>query len=71
MIAQNQINSAQWTEAIGRAHNYCEAIDRRGGTPIDAVRAYGLFKLDKDPSDWDKAEIIIALAMCNATGLPN
>ncbi len=71
MITQNQINPAQWTEAVGRAHNYCEAIDRRGGTPVDAVRAYGLFKLERDPSDWNKAELIIALAMCNTTGRPN
>ncbi|MCF6199031.1 MAG: hypothetical protein L3J67_06460 [Hyphomicrobiaceae bacterium] len=71
MITQNQINPAQWTEAVGRAHNYCEAIDRRGGSPKDAVRAYGLFKLENDPSDWDKAELIIALAMCNTTGRPN
>ena len=32
MMTQNQIYSAQWTEAVGRAHNYCEAIDRRGGS---------------------------------------
>jgi len=71
MISQNQITPAIWTEAIGRAHNYCTAIDRRGGTPVDAVRSYGLYKLEKDPSNWDKAELIIALAMCNTTGLPN
>lgn len=64
MNIDNQINPAQWTEAVGRAHNYCTAIDRRGGTPVDALRAYGLFKLDFEPSDWDKAELIIALAMC-------
>jgi hypothetical protein len=64
MNTENQITSPQWTEAVGRAHNYCTAIDRRGGTPVDAVRSYGLFKLDHEPSDWDKAELIIALAMC-------
>lgn len=71
MINQTHINSAQWTEAVGRAHDYCSAIGRRGGSPIDAVRAYGLFKLDIDPADWDKAEVIIALAMCRPTALPN
>ena len=71
MMTQNQIYSAQWTEAVGRAHSYCEAIDRRGGSPKDAVRAYGLFKLENDLSSWDKAELIIALAMCNASGRPN
>ncbi len=71
MNIENQITPRQWTEAIGRARNYCTAIDRRGGTPLDAVRAYGLFKLEKDPSDWDKAELIIALAMCAPTNYPN
>ncbi len=71
MNIENQINPSAWTEAIDRAHNYCTAIDRRGGTPTDAVRAYGLFKLDSDPSDWDKAEQIIALAMCKPTNRPN
>ncbi len=67
MHIENQLNPGQWTEAVGRAQNYCAAIDRRGGTPIDAVRAYGLFKLDDEPSDWTKAEQIIALAMCKPT----
>ncbi len=71
MNIENQVNPAQWTEAVGRAHNYCTAIDRRGGTPTDAVRSYGLFKLETDPADWDKAEIIIALAMCTPTRRPN
>jgi hypothetical protein len=67
MYTENQINPAQWTEAVGRAHHYCTAIDRRGGTPKDAVRAYGLFKLENEPADWDKAKQIIALAMCSPT----
>ena len=71
MNIENQTNPNQWTEAVGRAHHYCTAIDRKGGTPTDAVRSYGLFKLEQDPADWDKAEIIIALAMCNPTSRPN
>jgi hypothetical protein len=71
MISNSHINSTQWTEAVGRAHDYCSAIGRRGGSPIDAVRAYGLFKLDSDPADWEKAEQLIALAMCRPGSLPN
>jgi hypothetical protein len=71
MITNAPICSTQWTEAVGRAHDYCSAIGRRGGSPIDAVRAYGLFKLDSDPADWEKAEQLIALAMCRPGPLPN
>ena len=71
MITDNQLNPTQWTEAIGRAHNYCTSIVRKGGSPVDAVRSYGLFKLDNEPSDWEKAELIIALAMCRPTSRPN
>ncbi len=71
MRTDNQINSTQWTEAVGRARNYCTAIDRRGGSPLDAVRAYGLFELDQEPSDWEKARQIIALAMCKPSRHPN
>jgi len=71
MQTQTLVNATQWTEAVGRAHDYCSSIVRRGGSPIDAVRSYGLFKLERDPSDWDKAEQIIALAMCKPSNLPN
>jgi hypothetical protein len=71
MINHSCISSSQWVEAVGRAHDYCSAIGRRGGSPIDAVRSYGLFKLDSDPADWEKAEQIIALAMCRPGMLPN
>jgi hypothetical protein len=66
-----QINPLQWTEAVGRAQNYCSAIVKRGGSPKDAVRSYGLFRLENEPADWEKAEQIIALAMCKPTSRPN
>jgi hypothetical protein len=71
MNITSQTSPRQWNEAMLRAHNYCTSIVRKGGTPVDAVKSYGIFRLEKEPRDWKKAEIIIALAMCKPGPLPN
>lgn len=49
----SHINPVQWNQSLGYARQACARIFRDGGTPADAVAAFGL-----DPqgiADWSKA----------------
>ena len=59
------INPLQWNEAVGYARAVCARILRDGGSPAEAVRAFGVTMVDAAP-DWSTAVDRIALALCAA-----
>jgi hypothetical protein len=56
------INSAQWEQSIGCARAACARIFRDGGTPAEALSAFGLPKASE--ADWSTAVDRIAQALC-------
>ena len=58
------VNPVQWNQAVGLAQTMCHNIGKRGGNPADAVQSYALNKDIEPPTEWDKAEQIIALSIC-------
>lgn len=64
-ITPTHINPAQWQQALGFSRQTCAKIFRDGGTPEDALRAFGLPTQDEDPeSDWGRVVTLIADALC-------
>ena len=58
------LNPVQWHQAQGYARQYCAQVFRDGGTPSDAVKAFGLaFECDQ-VEDWSKAVSLIADVLC-------
>ena len=63
-MTPNHINPVQWSQAIGYARQSCARIYRDGGTPRDAMRAFGLSAREAARSDWDRAVETIAISLC-------
>lgn len=59
---RNHINPLQWHSAIGVARQICARVFRDGGTPADAVIAFGL--TDAGGVSWSKAVEVIAERLC-------
>jgi hypothetical protein len=58
------INPMQWTQAQGVARQSCARFFRDGGSPADAMRAFG-FRADAlTLTDWSKAVDAIAQTLC-------
>ena len=57
------INPVQWQQAMGYARQACARIFRDGGSPRDAVRAFGLAMGDP-ATEWSTAVDRIAHALC-------
>ena len=57
------INPMQWQQAMGYARQACARIFRDGGTPADAVRAFGLAPT-QPAADWSIAVDRIAQSPC-------
>lgn len=57
------INPVQWHHTLGYARQACARIFRDGGTPADAIRAFGLPQ-SSEPIDWSKAVEAVAQALC-------
>jgi hypothetical protein len=55
------ISPVQWDQAIGLARQTCARIFRDGGSPADAVHAFGL----ADAASWDRAIASIATSLCS------
>lgn len=62
------INSAEWTQAMGFARQFCARVFRDGGMPADALKAYGVAPTAK-ATDWGKAVELIAESFCQQTSL--
>ncbi|MGD9785858.1 MAG: hypothetical protein AB7E80_09180 [Hyphomicrobiaceae bacterium] len=64
------INPAQWHQAMGVARQSCARVFRDGGTPVDALDAFGLSgKQQSRDADWDCAVEAIAQMLCRQPAL--
>lgn len=59
------INPLQWSQSVGYARQVCARIFRDGGSPAEALRAFGLGVPAAD-TDWSTAVDRIAQALCAA-----
>jgi len=62
-MSPRHINPVQWQQAMGYARQVCARIFRDGGTPADAVRAFGLTPT-QPVADWSLAVDRIAQSLC-------
>ncbi len=65
-MTPTEINPEQWQHAIGVARQTCARIFRDGGSPTDALEAFGVVLPDAS-SDWKSAVETIAQALCAQT----
>jgi hypothetical protein len=62
-MSPRYINPVQWQQSIGYARQACARLFRDGGTPADALQAFGL--TGAEPTmDWSTAVERIAHALC-------
>ena len=62
-MSPRYINPVQWQQAMGYARQACARIFRDGGSPADAVRAFGL-PASEPGADWSLAVDRIAQSLC-------
>jgi hypothetical protein len=58
------INPVQWQQAQGIARQTCARVFRDGGTPEDALDAFGLSADETASIDWSRAVDAIAQTLC-------
>lgn len=56
------VNPAHWHQSVGFARQACARVFRDGGSPADAVAAFGVKA--EGALDWSRAVEIIAEALC-------
>lgn len=59
----HDMNPLQWNEQLGLARQSCARVFRNGGSPADALAAYGLKPEAGSKADWPRAVERIALAL--------
>jgi len=64
-MSHDHINPLQWHQAIGYARQSCARIFRDGGTPADALAAFGFAGSVDEITDWSKTVEVIAEALCS------
>lgn len=64
MIPQH-INPMQWHEAMGIARQSCARVFRDGGTPTDALKAFGLGSRNAQDTSWDRVVCLVAQSLCS------
>lgn len=64
MSRPDYVNPVEWELALSMARSICADMFRKGGTPLDALRAYGIERSFSHPN-WQNAIDIIALANCH------
>ena len=62
-MSPRHINPMQWQQAMGYARQACARIFRDGGTPAEAVLAFGLTPANP-ATDWSIAVDRIAQSLC-------
>jgi hypothetical protein len=60
----SHINPIQWNQSVGYARQAAARIFRDGGTPADAMRAFGIEPYGSGEADWSKAVAAIAEMLC-------
>lgn len=61
-LAPSHINPIQWQHAISVSRQACARVFRDGGSPQEAMAAFGLAAAE--PLNWDKAVDQIANELC-------
>ena len=64
-MSPHHVNPLQWHQAVGIARQTCARVFRDGGTPADALKAFGV-AADERVAQWDKAVDAIAEVLCAA-----
>jgi hypothetical protein len=62
----DHVNPVQWQQAQGVARQTCARFFRDGGTPEDALNAFGLSGDETVALDWSRAVDSIAQTLCSA-----
>ena len=62
-MTPRHINPQQWQHAIGIARQACAGIFRDGGSPADALEAFGIMT-SESASNWQQAVESIAHSLC-------
>ena len=62
-MSPNNINSVQWTQALGYSRQSCARVFRDGGSPADALAAFGV-EPDDTEIDWSRTVDKIANILC-------
>jgi hypothetical protein len=62
----DHVNSIQWQQAQGVARQACARFFRDGGTPEDALIAFGVATGERSGLDWSRAVDAIAQSLCHA-----
>lgn len=61
----DHINPLQWHQAMGFARQSCARVFRDGGSPAEALKAFGITASAADAKlDWDKAVERVAEVLC-------
>jgi hypothetical protein len=60
--APRNIDPAHWHQSVGYARQACARVFRDGGSPAEAVTAFGLKAEGR--LDWSRAVVMIAEALC-------
>lgn len=58
------VGPAQWQQAVGYSRQACARVFRDGGTPADALSAFGLTADTDHAGNWDKTVDAIASLIC-------
>jgi hypothetical protein len=62
-MGPGHVNPLQWHQAVGVARQSCARFFRDGGSPADALAAFGL-AAEAQSSDWGKTVESIAQVLC-------
>jgi hypothetical protein len=65
-MTPDHINPLQWHQALGIARQSCARFFRDGGSPADAMRAFGVRPNGQSDVDWAKAVEAVAHVLCAA-----
>ena len=63
-MTPHNFNPVQWTQSLGYSRQACARVFRDGGSPTDALSAFGLEAGEVTGSDWSRAVELIASALC-------
>ncbi|MCB1484573.1 MAG: hypothetical protein R3D51_04830 [Hyphomicrobiaceae bacterium] len=60
----DHVNPIQWHQALAVSRQTCASVFRDGGTPAEALAAFGLKVDSEEAPNWDKAVDQIASEIC-------
>lgn len=63
-MTPDHINPIEWHQSLGIARQSCARVFRDGGSPTDALVAFGLAPAAQADADWSRVVEMIALSMC-------